>query len=118
MAKKIINSARYLTSKTETLSADNFGYLLIVLIILSSVLYIASLNLAISEGFHQERLRKDIRILGQEVQEQEEFFILTLRSFYEANASSFVATESSDGRLHFVNRRENVALNQTGQNTF
>lgn len=101
MAKKMIKII-------DDLPGKQLSLFLLMIMLTGLAVYISALNLAVWEGFGKSRLEKNSKVLRQEIQAREEFFILSLNSFYEKNAAGFAAS-SGKNSAQFVSRRARVA---------
>lgn len=86
---------------------EKLQMLLIGLIVSLLILYILSLNFALSETFRKGEMERDLKILRQDLQKNEVSLALKLSEFY-ANYSSFFA-EAGTSRQEFVSRNQNFA---------
>lgn len=78
-----------------------------MLLMAGLIIYISALNLAIWEGFDRARLEQDLKILRQDLEERQEFFMAGLNFFYEQNALLF--SPNLKNSPQFVSREQNVA---------
>lgn len=81
----------------------NISLLIIVLLL---TIYVVSLNFAVSEAFYREKFQRDLKILRQDLQKNEEFLIAKLSEFYSDYSEAFV--QNNPGREEFVSRRQNL----------
>ncbi|MBI4059690.1 hypothetical protein HY406_01350 [Candidatus Giovannonibacteria bacterium] len=112
MTQRILNKTYNAGGHLAAMRQDRLGFILLVLIAMSLVVYIYGLNVAIGEGFQRERLEKELKVLRQDLQARQEFFISKLGQFYEDEAASFA--EAEVGKAQFVQRRANVAQARAG----
>lgn len=89
------------------LSPKSILHLLVFFIVANLLVYIFSLNMAVWDGFRREKVQKNLRLLREDLQSREEFFVSSLTGFYEAHSGSLASPQSSEPR--FVRRGENVA---------
>jgi len=82
--------------------------LLAGLIVLLLVIYIVTLNFAVSEAFQRGEVEKKLKILRQDFQESEEFFTQRLAGFYDQYSEAF--NEGDISKQEFVSRNQSVAV--------
>ncbi len=82
---------------------------LIALIFALLVIYTASVNFAISEGFEKEYQKKETNLLRQELEEREESFLSRLDSFYQETSDLFSSNQNSEKTAKFVSRTSSFA---------
>ena len=71
------------------------------------IVYIVSLNFAVAQTFRREERERDLKVLRQDLQKSEEFFISKLSEFYGAYSAAF--SQNSAERSQFVSRGQNFA---------
>ena len=91
-----------------TYRQERLGFSLLGIIFLALVTYISTLNIAISAAYQKGIISRDIKSIRQNIESQQEFFMLALSDFYEKHAESFGAADNS--KELFVSRDSSVAL--------
>lgn len=71
-------------------------------------LYIVMLNFSVSEAFRRGEIERDAKVLRQDLQKSEEFFIVRLSDFYDRYPGTFSQTEIS--KQEFVARERDLAV--------
>ena len=78
------------------------------LIVLLLAIYIVTLNFAVSEAFARDDIEREAKILRQDLQKSEAFFIENISIFYGQYSGSF--SEADISEHEFVSRRDNFAI--------
>ena len=108
MTKKFLNISRSINSKVNSIQQEKLGFFLLGTIFFSLVIYISTLNVAISSTYQKGVAGRDLKSIRQNIAARQEFFMAALSDFYEKHADSFSAADSS--KELFVSRDSSVAL--------
>lgn len=78
------------------------------LIVLLLAIYIVSLNFSVAEAFRRGETEKKSKVLRQDLQKSEEYFMFELSLFYDQYSEQFSNAQIS--KQGFISRQDNFAI--------